>query len=147
MGGLTPADHKLIALVMRRDGQLRAGLATLARLGVAIRRQDADRAESLVRTFETHPFYKAGQMLFDLMEWEDFLLDGDPLEPDTEALLAVVAPLAKQVGLPLPTLPDISELPSLEAGFHLFRDIAIGLLTLSSSALAGIPDLPDASTS
>jgi hypothetical protein len=140
--GLTPSDLRLIGFAVRRDAELRAGLSTLARLGVSIRRADPDRAEALVTTFESHPFYKAGQTLFDLLEWEDFLLDGELAAADAAALLQVIAPLAARVGLPLPALPDLSVLPPLEAGFHLFRDVAIGLIALASAATDSLPDLP-----
>lgn len=138
--GLTPADLRLIGFAARRDAELRAGLSTLARLGVSVRRADPGRAEALVTAFETHPFYKAGQTLFDLLEWEDFLLDGDPSDADAAALLRVVAPLAARVGLAMPPLPDLSDLPQLEPGFYLFRDVAIGLLDLASVATGMLPD-------
>lgn len=142
MSGLTPSDLRLIRLVGGRDASLRAGLATLARLGVSVRRADPDRAEALVTMFESHPFYKAGQTLFDLLEWEDFLLDGPPAQLDAAAMLRLAEPWAARLGLPMPILPDLADLPPLEAGFHLFRDVAIGLLTLASTATEGLPDLP-----
>jgi hypothetical protein len=142
VSGLTPSDLRLIRLAAERDADLRAGLSTLARLGVSVRRADPDRAEALVTAFESHPFYKAGQTLFDLLEWEDFLLDGPPAALDAAAMLRLAAPWAERLGLPLPALPDLSDLPPLEAGFHLFRDVAIGLLALASMATEGLPELP-----
>ena len=135
MTGLTAADLALIGFARARDLELRAGLSTLARLGVVLRRADPDRAEALIAAFEAHPFYKAGQTVFDLLEWEDFMLDGAPAAASPEQLHAVLAPLAARVGLPVPPLPDLSALPPLEAGFYLFRDVAIGLLGLASAAV------------
>jgi len=144
LSGLTPSDRRLIGFAAARDAELRAGLSTLARFGVSVRRADADRAEALVTAFETHPFTKAGQTLFDLLEWEDFLLDGELAAADAAALLKVIEPLAARFGLPIPALPDLSDLPPLEAGFYLFRDVMIGLLALASAATDGVPDLPGA---
>ena len=38
-----------------------------------------------------HPYYKGGQFLFDLLEWEDFMLDGEPPPLLDEAALAAPA--------------------------------------------------------
>ncbi len=142
MPGLTPSDLRLISFTAARDSDLRAGLCTLARLGVSVRRADPERAEALVTAYETHPFARAGQTLFDLWELEDFMLDGDPAPADAAALLRIAAPFAARLGLPLPALPDLADLPPLEAGFYLFRDVMIGLLALASAAVAALPDPP-----
>ena len=132
MTGLSTSDLALIALVAGQDHVLRSGLSTLARLGVRLRRADPDRAEALVLQFETHPFYKAGQSLFDLFEFEDFILDGDPAPVDADMLVKTVQPLAAWLGLPAGAAPDLSDLPALEAGFYLFRDVAIGVISLGA---------------
>lgn len=135
MTGLTPSDRALLALVAGQDDVLRSGLSTLARLGVRVRRADPDRAETLVLQFETHPFYKAGQTLFDLFEFEDFMLDGDLAPADADNLVKIVQPLAAWMGLSGISAPDLSDLPLLEAGFYLFRDVAIGLISLGSDLM------------
>jgi hypothetical protein len=133
--GLTPSDRKLIALVATQDHVLRSGLSTLARLGVRLRRADPGRAEALVEQFEAHPFYKAGQTLFDLFEFEDFILDGDSAPVDADMMLKVVRPLAEWLGLPPVAVPELPELPDLEAGFYLFRDVVIGTVSLGSDLM------------
>ncbi|MEG3158892.1 hypothetical protein U1763_00085 [Sphingomonas sp. LB2R24] len=141
MTGLTPSDRALLALVAGQDHVLRSGLSTLARLGVRVRRADPDRAETLVLQFEAHPFYKAGQTLFDLFEFEDFILDGDLAPVDADMLMKIVQPLAAWMGLSGVPAPDLSDLPKLEAGFYLFRDVAIGLISLGSDLMrdAAVP--------
>jgi hypothetical protein len=89
-----------------------------------------------VMQFESHPFYKAGQTLFDLFEFEDFILDGDPAPVDADMMLKVVRPLAAWLGLPAIAVPELTELPDLEAGFYLFRDVVIGLVSLGSELMA-----------
>lgn len=137
MTGLTDPDRRLLALIAAHDVQLRTGLCTLARLGVQVRRSDPARAEALVLQLEAHPYYKAGQTLFDLLEVEDFMLDGDPVAPDWPATATVLAPLAKHFGIEVVPLPAFDRLPELEMGFYLYRDVVIGAATLFSDLLAG----------
>ena len=140
MSGLTPGDLALIGFAARRDEELRSGLAALARLGVKLRRADPARAIALIEQFETHPFYKAGQTLFDLWEMEDFLLDGDPPPLTPTALAATLTALAARLQLPPLGLPELGNLPALEAGFYLYRDVVLGLLGVISDTLASAPD-------
>jgi hypothetical protein len=50
---------------------------------VVFRQDDPERASQLLQVLSPFPCYKAGQFLFDLLEWEDFMLDGPepPIEP------------------------------------------------------------------
>ncbi|MFF9642909.1 hypothetical protein [Kitasatospora aureofaciens] len=92
---LTTTDRQALAFLTRTNSGLRACLCTLARHGVDLREREPDRAQALLATLAPWPLYKAGQFLFDLMEWEDFMVDGDPpplVSPDH---------ILAQVGLPL----------------------------------------------
>lgn len=77
-GPLTTTDEKAFAFLGQVNTCLRACLCTLARHGVALRRREPERAGALLARVECWPLYKGGQFLFDLMEWEDLMLDGDP---------------------------------------------------------------------
>ncbi|BCM68680.1 MULTISPECIES: hypothetical protein [Streptomyces] len=77
-GPLTPTDHRAFAFLGQVNSSLRQCLCTLARHGVALRRDDPERARLLLDTVRPWPLYKGGQFLFDLMEWEDLMVDGDP---------------------------------------------------------------------
>ncbi|MGW7256127.1 hypothetical protein [Streptomyces sp. NPDC054834] len=77
-GPLTPTDHRAFAFLGQVNSCLRQCLCTLARHGVALRRRDPERARALLDTVRPWPLYKGGQFLFDLMEWEDLMVDGDP---------------------------------------------------------------------
>lgn len=77
-GPLTPTDHRAFAFLGQVNSCLRQCLCTLARNGVALRRREPARARLLLDTVRPWPFYKGGQFLFDLMEWEDLMVDGAP---------------------------------------------------------------------
>ncbi|MYS80637.1 hypothetical protein [Embleya scabrispora] len=140
MTALLPGDRALLATAHTVNTWTRAGLCTLARHGAAVRRDHPERADALADALACWPLYKAGQFLFDLLEWEDFMLDGDPPPP---------LPLGEAVnvaGVPLRRLrrlaaggaieapgavraPTAEELPPLDAGTYLYRDVMIGALT------------------
>lgn len=130
--GFTDADRALLDQIGAGNRGLRAGLCTLARLGVAWRRSEPDRTAAWLDQLGPHPLYKAGQVLFDLLEWEDFMLDGPAPEIDTAAAAALARQVAQQFGLPEPTAAatDLEALPDLEMGFYLYRDVILGLLWL-----------------
>ncbi|MFF5538149.1 hypothetical protein ACFY71_37855 [Streptomyces cinerochromogenes] len=77
-GPLTPTDHQAFAFLGHVNSSLRQCLCTLARHGVALRQGTPERARLLLDTVRPWPLYKGGQFLFDLMEWEDLMVDGDP---------------------------------------------------------------------
>ena len=113
---------------------MRAALCTFARLGVAWRKREPARARAWLGRLETNPFYKGGQFLFDLLEWEDFMLDGPPppLIPWAE-LAAITAKLTDIMAFEAPTgaVPAAeTALPPLEPGFYLYRDVLLGLIVV-----------------
>lgn len=134
-----PADRQLLSAIRRHDQGLRALLCTLARYGVRLRRQQPARACAWLDELAGHPVFKGGQFLFDLLEWEDFMLDGEPPAAlDTAELQqawARLAGLLQNFGAELeamvlePALPA-SDLPALEAGFYLYQDVVLGGLAL-----------------
>lgn len=75
---LTPQDRALLERVANGNSWLRSVLCTLARRGTQLRHEDPPRAAELIRQLSTWPWFKGGQFLFDLMEWEDFMVDGAP---------------------------------------------------------------------
>lgn len=122
-------DLDLLALFDAQSTSLRLGLATLARIGVRWRREQPDRCVGWIAMLETHPFYKAGQTLFDLFEFEDFMLD-ETHSTSAEALGELLGRIARILGLPAIQfrLPD--DLPDLEMGFYLYRDTVLGLIAV-----------------
>lgn len=128
----TPAfeqsDRDLLALFTAQSEGLRAGLVMLARIGVGWRRAAPERCRSWIAQVETHPLYKGGQTLFDLLELEDFMLDGSP-EGSADALADLLASIARALGIPAVAAPAPADLPPLEAGFYLYRDVALGLVS------------------
>ncbi len=139
-----PADVALLRLLQAQNAVLRVALCTLARRGVAFRRREAGRAAAWIDVLGPHPMFKAGQFLFDLMEWEDFMLDGDPPPLGETQAAELVARVRDLLGLPAPPVTASAPsgpLPTLESGFHLYRDVILGALDLGlgpAAALAGV---------
>ena len=75
---LEPEDVRVLRMVQGGTQWLRAVLCTLARRGVAFRQEHPDRARQILESLSASPLYKGGQFLFDLLEWEDFMIDGAP---------------------------------------------------------------------
>lgn len=146
-------DLALLELVRRGGDWLRGVLCTLARRGVAFRQSHPERAQALLDALAAHPFYKAGQFLFDLMEWEDFMLDGPPpplvptaldarsLQKLAELLASVRthldgAPLPAEFAIDANTFGAQDEnLPPLEGGFYLYADVVLGALRSAAPLL------------
>ena len=157
---LRPEDRKLLARVAAGNDWLRSVLCTLARHGTALRREDPARAEELIARLSPWPWFKGGQFLFDLLEWEDFMVDGPPppalptvLQPENwERLDNLLASVRALVDAAHPTsgasapadapgisslVPSVSamvdrftsdaDLPPLEPGLHLYRDVVLGV--------------------
>jgi hypothetical protein len=155
---LLPEDLLLLAALGRGNDWLRAVLCTLARRGVALRTVGPDRATALLDALSTWPLYKGGQFLFDLLEWEDFMVDGPPppVVPttlDSRALDRVSRLLRQVQGLLDGEEPgsfgtaareNVSitvgaageELPLLEPGFYLYRDVVLGIIASAGPVLA-----------
>ena len=175
---LTIEDLRALQMIRQDNEWLRAILCTLARRGVAFRQQHPERASEIAMILAPWPYYKAGQFLFDLMEWEDFMLDGPPPPVLTTALdarsLRRLASLlntirtyvdgrtsqeTEEAATPLEAFDeqlraeisslvvDDSQLPPLEAGFYLYRDVILGLYASalrSQHTLSSLlpPDIP-----
>ncbi|MEV0676017.1 hypothetical protein AB0I60_05780 [Actinosynnema sp. NPDC050436] len=75
---LRDGDRAALRHAGRVNARLRAVLCTLARRGVALRQDDPPRGRQILDALAPWPFYKGGQFLFDLLEWEDFMIDGEP---------------------------------------------------------------------
>lgn len=75
---LSLTDHRAFAFLGQVNSCLRQCLCTLARHGRALRRREPARAAVLLDKVRPWPLYKGGQFLFDLMEWEDLMIDGEP---------------------------------------------------------------------
>jgi hypothetical protein len=56
-------------------------LVALARRGKALERDEPQRAAFLLAAVGTHPLYKGGRLTFDMLEIEDLMLDGSPVDP------------------------------------------------------------------
>lgn len=167
-GPLSGGD--LAALAAMADGNqwTRSVLCTLARRGVALRRREPARADALIGAVSAWPWFKGGQFLFDLMEWEDFMVDGEPpaVIPtvlDATALARFSKLLTQLQGVldgaaagPVPQMhhveveageagdawdggaegaEGVEDLPELEQGFHLYRDVVLGVFTAISPLL------------
>ena len=149
--GFTGDDLALLAQLSRGNDWLRAVLCTLARRGTALRQSDAVRAQAWIDALAVYPWFKGGQFLFDLMEWEDFMVDGPPPEPVStvlalqtwprltdainrlRALVDDAAPTSADAQPPAPddgvrVTVDDADLPPLEPGLHLYRDVVLGVV-------------------
>ena len=132
---------------LRSGGEwLRAILGTLARRGRSFRNADPERTRALLDALSVYPWYKGGQFLFDLMEWEDFLIDGPPpmLVPTTldAATLSRLAAIFEQVRLHFDSatkqqgvgiqisnsLATDQDLPDVEPGMYLSEDVVLGII-------------------
>jgi hypothetical protein len=132
---LTDWDRRLLAFIGARDEELRRVLCTLARMGVAWSRSEPDRARAWLQHLETHPFYKGGQVLFDLLEWEDFMLDGKAATAGSNEIGSFLARIAAALGLPPPNPAVTRNLPPLEPGFYLYRHVVLGILASGVAAI------------
>ncbi|MBG0854041.1 hypothetical protein I2W78_19865 [Streptomyces spinoverrucosus] len=103
---LPEQDTRLLALLDRGNSRTRAVLCTLARHGVALRLTQPHRADTLLQALAPWPVFKAGQFLFDLLEWEDFMTHGP-----APALMSE-AELRGALDLPLRWLTTMFDAPS-----------------------------------
>jgi len=144
-------QEEIVVLESLQSGSewLRAVLCTLARRGIDFRQKQPTRAKLILDALSTSPFYKSGQFLFDLMEMEDFMLDGPPpeiisttLDATTLTRLALLFNTIKghldgateslsldNIKLQLvPGATSHENLPPFEAGFYLYQDVVLGLV-------------------
>ncbi|NUT46320.1 MAG: hypothetical protein HOV94_03220, partial [Saccharothrix sp.] len=179
---LRDGDRAAMRSLGRLNARLREVLCTLARRGRAIRLTEPRRARRILDALAPWPFYKGGQFLFDLLEWEDFMIDGEPPRvlsraelgalldvptrwvdtaiaavdahtPDPlrqltaspqlrwlaataqSTLRGVVRGLTDVLAPPADPAEVADELPPLEAGFHLYEDVVLGLFDLVGARL------------
>jgi hypothetical protein len=153
---LRTQDLELLAELGRANEWTRSLLCTLARRGAWLRLHDPERAEALLGAVATWPWYKAGQFVFDLLEWEDFMVDGPHppefvgnIDPAVRRLVRLLRGAAAHLDATLPEWEEeaegsahpgprvpVGELPALEPGFYLYPDVVIGILL---SVLGGGP--------
>jgi hypothetical protein len=154
-GGFTPEERATLAAIARGNEWLRAVLCTLARRGLGYRQAQPDRAREIIRLLSPYPFYKAGQFLFDLMEWEDFMLDGPapPILPavfDGRALShlshllhavrrgldgSILEEMESVLSPPAGGFPD-ENLPPIEPSLYLYQDVILGSIFSIAAAQA-----------
>lgn len=145
-------DDALLAQLDAGNQWLRAVLCTLARRGAALRHKSPARAERLIDYLSRWPIYRGGQFLFDLMEWEDFMVDGPPppvvrtvldaesltrLAQSIDALRALIdgsgrGALEDAVRAALAAGVDLAVsdegLPALDPGLYLYPDVVLGVV-------------------
>lgn len=81
MASVNPVDVRVIQHIQQATSSGRALLVNLGRRGKALERDDSARAALLLAAVRPHPFYKAGRLTFDMLEIEDLMLDGPPVDP------------------------------------------------------------------
>jgi hypothetical protein len=144
-GPLTPTDHRALAFLGQGNHCLRQCLCTLARHGVALRRHAPERARLLLDTIRPWPFYKGGQFLFDLMEWEDLMVDGDPppLMP-TERILSTCSLPIQWIAAATAEAPDAMKLvPGQRTAAALGLPLRLMVTAARTAFLGAAQDLTD----
>jgi hypothetical protein len=158
-GPLTDADRAVLSAIERGNVWLRSLLCTLARRGAAFRLRAPERSDALVAALSSLPLYRGGQFLFDLMEWEDFMLDGPPppvlvTTLDAQSLLRLAEWLnllqgrldggvdrwdASIFDVGSAVVVDDADLPPLEGGMYLYPNVVLGIIASSGSSLPPPP--------
>lgn len=144
-GPLTPTDHRALAFLGQTNHCLRQCLCTLARHGVALRRHAPERARLLLDTIRPWPFYKGGQFLFDLMEWEDLMVDGDPppLMP-TERIVSTCSLPVQWIAAATAETPDAMRIvPGQRTAAALGLPLRLLVTTARTAFLGAAQDLTD----
>jgi hypothetical protein len=164
---LTPADLAFFARIEEGNVWLRSLLCTLARRGTLVRQREPVRAAALTETLSRWPWFKGGQFLFDLMEWEDFMVDGPPppllstalgsrsLRRFAAALTAARALMDDDMAAALEGAQTTfgrlraeightqEALPPLEPGLHLYRDVVLGVVVSAEPIIQAAERLGD----
>jgi hypothetical protein len=156
---VTSEDVELLRLLGHGNDWLRSALCTLARRGTELRRREPERAVELLTALRPWPWFKGGQFLFDLMEWEDFMVDGPPpavlpslldaaawqrlagrlrelqafVDSAMEGLADDVMNAAEQLHVTVTAATE--DLPPLEPGLHVYQDVILGLVASAAPAL------------
>jgi hypothetical protein len=147
-----PADLRLLDALRAHDRGLRALLCTIARHGAAMQQRSPQRAQRWLDELASHPLFKGGQFLFDLLEWEDFMLDGEPppvvdqaavrlaldrLAAGLRAAGAAIDPGGvADVAIDLGARGDADALPAPESGFYLFPCVVLGAISLLGASVS-----------
>ncbi|MFF8906229.1 hypothetical protein [Streptomyces olivaceoviridis] len=144
-GPLTPTDHRAFAFLGHVNSSLRQCLCTLARHGVALRREAPERARLLLDTVRPWPLYKGGQFLFDLMEWEDLMVDGDPPPVmSTERIVAACTLPVQLIAAATVEAPVVTKLvPGQRTTAALDLPLRLLTTTARSTLLSAAQDLTD----
>ncbi|MDO0926835.1 hypothetical protein QQY24_15935 [Streptomyces sp. TG1A-8] len=142
---LTPTDHRAFAFLGQVNGCLRQCLCTLARHGVALRLREPARARLLLDTVRPWPLYKGGQFLFDLMEWEDLMVDGDPppLMPGERIAAACVLPVQWLAAATAEEPAATSLLPGQRTAAALDLPVRLLAITARAALQGAAQDLTD----
>lgn len=74
---MLPSDKSLFQAISASTQSARGLLCALARRGKHLRSESPARAETLLAASRAHPLYKGLRLVFDLLELEDLMLDGD----------------------------------------------------------------------
>jgi hypothetical protein len=144
-GPLTPTDHRAFAFLGQVNTCLRQCLCTLARHGVALRRLDPERARVLLDAVRPWPLYKGGQFLFDLMEWEDLMVDGDPppLMPAERIVSACTLPVQWLAATTAETPAATRHVPGQRTAAALDLPLRLLAATARTAVLGAAQDLTD----
>lgn len=135
VGNLSPEDSALLARIVPLNDEMRGTVCGMARIGVAFRHETPERASAWIELLEPHPFYKAGQVMFDLLEFEDFMLDGEVPTVFPAAIRDLAGKLLASLALDPPAIELSDDLPALEPGFYLYRDVVLGLVRIALTAV------------
>ncbi|MES9520397.1 hypothetical protein [Streptomyces capoamus] len=145
-GPLTSTDHRAFAFLDHVNSGLRQCLCTLARHGVALRRDAPERARILLDTVRPWPLYKGGQFLFDLMEWEDLMVDGDPppLMSTERMVAACTLPVQLMAAAATGEVPTVAKLvPGQRTTAALDLPLRLLAVTARSTLLGAAQDITD----
>ena len=92
---VNPADARLIQNIQQATRSSREMLVKLGRRGKALARAQPGRGVLLLTAVRPHPLYKAGRLAFDMLEIEDLILDGPPVDPiNQHDLVGMLIPVA-----------------------------------------------------
>jgi hypothetical protein len=153
-------DLPLLAALGRHNTLLCAVLCMLARRGAAMRRDEPARERAWTEVLSVYPHCKDGQFLFDLLEWQDFMLDGNAppvlddaalaaaLDRASQALEALSAALEGQPGgvaaeAAADAMPGADNLPPLAGDVFLYPDVVPGAIAATTRLRLPAVEPPD----
>jgi hypothetical protein len=118
---LRAEDHVVLNQIKAGTFATRAFLCAIARRGKAITRDEPARAKALLGALRNHPVYRAGRVIFDLMELEDLMLDGEAPEQmsgyfDAHMARVLARSLAEMHDLVMRTSANLAQAGQSEPG-------------------------------